>query len=160
MPPAPIPRRFSLARCFRPSPRALSSWAAVFPEKAENLAAGDFFQEPKEGALALRRDGPVDWQRLKAVLEALAAHAVIEVAPARASLDGGDEMVVGLVELPVVVLVVDDRLAAIALAGAPSRDLQTDAVWARLEVPIGSVDAIAVRQQEVGGGQDGGRRRV
>src|SRR5260370_3588913 len=55
------------------------------------LAAGDFLQQPEEPALALQRDGPVHPQRLEAVLEALAAHAVVEVAPARARFDRSDE---------------------------------------------------------------------
>src|SRR5260370_9020833 len=69
-------------------------------------------------------------------------------------------MVVGLVELEMVVLVVDDRLAAIARRGAPIRDLQPDTVRAGLRRAQGAVDAVAVRQQEVGRGEDGGRRRL
>src|SRR3954463_3994157 len=44
------------------------------------LGAGDFLEQAEEGPLALGRDRPVDRQRLEAVLEALAAHAVVEVA--------------------------------------------------------------------------------
>src|SRR5471032_1774218 len=69
-------------------------------------------------------------------------------------------MVVGLVELEMVVLVVDERLAAIARTAAPARDLQADAVRARLEMPVRSVDAIAVRQQEVGRSQRGSGWRI
>jgi hypothetical protein len=61
--------------------------------------AGDFLQQPEERALADRRDCPVDRQRLEAVLEALADAAEVEVAPTRAAVDGGDEVVVGLVEV-------------------------------------------------------------
>src|SRR5512135_337910 len=127
---------------------------------AEDLSAGDFLQQPEERALALRREGPVDRQRLEAILEALAAHAVVEVAPTRAALDGGDEMVVRLLEFEVVVLVVDDRLAAIGGRGPPARELQADAVRARLVMTVRPVHAVAVRQQEVGGRHDRFRRRV
>ncbi len=69
-------------------------------------------------------------------------------------------MIVGLVEREMVVLVVDDRLAAITRCGAPVRDLEADAVRARLQGTIGAMDAVAVRQQEIGRRQDAGRRRA
>ena len=48
-------------------------------------------------------------------------------------------MVVGLVEIEVVVLVVDDRLAAVAGTAAPARDLQADACGLDCGGPSGSL---------------------
>src|SRR6266480_7142572 len=85
------------------------SWSDLRRCKSWFSGAGDFLQQAEEAALARRRDRPVDGQRLEAVLEALADAAVVEEAPARAAVDGGHEMVVGLVKVVVVLVRLDRR---------------------------------------------------
>src|SRR5262245_52277044 len=105
-------------------------------------ATRDLLQVAEESTLAHRVDAPVDRQRLIAVGEALGNTPIVEEAPAGIDAERGTEIVVLALEIVVVVLVEDDRLAAIGLAGAGVTDDAANA--------LRRLDVIAVHQQIVG----------
>lgn len=96
----------------------------------------------EESALAVGGDLPVDGDALEAFIEGFAFLAEIEIAPASAFAEGGEEIVVGFGEVEVVILVKEDGLVVIALEGAGLIDHFADAV--------GIADAVAVEEEEIG----------
>src|SRR5881227_1509299 len=92
------------------------------------LRAGDFPEQGKESLFSRARYLPVHRQRLKSVLVFFTRLPVVEISPGGAFFDGGDHVVVGLVEIVVIILVEDDRLAPIRGRRAVAHDQQADAV--------------------------------
>src|SRR5205823_11123362 len=78
------------------------------------VCAGDFTKQLEKASFPLAADGPVDRHALVARVEPFALHAIVETTPRRMLADGGDEMVLRFVEIEVVVLIEQDRLAVVA----------------------------------------------
>src|SRR3954468_306242 len=102
------------------------------------LSSSDLRKKREEALFTRGTDLPVYGNALESLIEAFTIHSEIEIAPAGAFAEGGEEVVVGLVEVEVVVLVEEDRLVVIALEGPGFVDHFADAV--------GIVDAVAVEQ--------------
>src|SRR5687768_18476222 len=71
---------------------------------------GHFLEQVEKALLPRGGDRPVDGDRLVAVVERLIFHAEVEVSPRGILRDGGEEVVVRLVEVEVVVFVEEDGL--------------------------------------------------
>ena len=99
-------------------------------------------EEIEKPSLAPRGDLPVYGDALETFVETFAAHSIIEIAPAGAFAEGGQEIVVGFVEVEVIVLVKEDGLVVIALEPADLLDHFSNAV--------GVADAVAVEKEEIG----------
>ena len=111
-------------------------------------AARHFREEAEEAAFAFAADGPVHRHALVTGLRTFAFHAVVEKAPRRVLAHGRDEVVPGLVEVEVIVLVEQDRLVMVTGHGAALAHHGGDAV--------GVGHAVAVQEQKVGGANDVG----
>src|SRR5207248_1589422 len=89
--------------------------------RSPTLTPGDLTDEVEEPALALCINAPIYGHELVAVLVvaarpgAASAGARVEVAPGGAPAERGHEVVPGLLEVEVVVLVEDDRLTTVAI---------------------------------------------
>src|SRR6266545_2377708 len=108
--------------------------------------ACDFAQEAKETLLPRAQRAPVDRHTLVAVVEALALHAIVEKPPRGILADGRDEVVPGLVEVEMIVLVEEDRHGPIAGDFARLLDHRGNA--------CGILHAVAVQQEEIGRADD------
>src|SRR5438034_1264262 len=73
--------------------------------KLAGVCAGDFTKQLEKASFPLAADGPVDRHALVALVETLALHAKVEATPRRMLADGGNEVVLRLVEREVIVLI-------------------------------------------------------
>ena len=95
----------------------------------------------KESALSVRTDAPVGRYALIAVIDVFALKSVIEQAPRGVFVQRGEEVVVRLIEIEMVVFVEQDWLGRVTrdLAGLPDH----------LADSFGLIDAVAMQQQKV-----------
>src|SRR5687768_10209486 len=109
-------------------------------------AARDFGEEAEETALAVTAEAPVHRHTLVAFVEGFTLLAKIEVTPRCSFTDRGNEVVLRLVEVEMIILIEEDRFGRISgnPAGLPHHFADT----------LRFTHAIAVKQEIVRGADD------